>query len=263
MNRDIAQISKDIEPIIKEAGEILLSHFNTVLEIHKKSDGSFATNADLAAEQYLKKQLADLVPGVAFNAEESGKNGDNCYCFVVDPLDGTTNFSRGIGYFCVSVCLTYNDEPQLAVIYQPLTKEYFQAIKGQQTVLNGRTMDISAPIMLDDSMTVVGLPYAKNNYYQELLDCVHRIATESLVSRHLGACALDLAYVAAGRINGTYMADLAWWDVAAGILLVEQAGGSVTDFDGNPVRPGFKTCLAGSPQVYKQLKKIIDQVRNK
>jgi len=261
MNVDITQLSKAIEPIIRQAGEILLSYFNKTLEIHEKADGSIATNADLASERYLKQALGALVPDVSFNAEESGKQGVNSYCFVIDPLDGTTNFSRGIGYFCISVCLTYDDEPILAVIYQPLMNEYFHAYKGDGAFLNGQQLNIDVSVPLDKSLTVVGLPYTKNAQYLELLELARVIAPKSFAFRHLGASALDLAYVAAGRINGVYLAELAWWDVAAGMLLIDQAGGTVTDFEGNQITPVFKTCLAGSPEVYIQLKKLIDQAK--
>ena len=261
MQVNLAQLTKDIKPIIRQAGEILLSYFNKTLEVHEKADGSIATNADLASERYLKQALSDLLPGVSFNAEESGKQGANSYCFVIDPLDGTTNFSRGIGYFCISVCLTYNDDPILAVVYQPIMKEYFVARKGEGAFLNGQQLNIDVSVPLDKSLTVVGLPYTKNAQYLELLALARVIAPKSFAFRHLGACALDLAYVAAGRINGVYMADLAWWDVAAGMLLITQAGGTVTDFEGNQITPAFKTCLAGSPAVYDQLKKLIDQAK--
>ena len=261
MNVNLVQLSKNIKPIIRQAGEILLSYFNKTLKVHNKSDGSIATDADLASEQYLKQELSELLPGVSFNAEESGKQGANSYCFVIDPLDGTTNFSRGIGYFCISVCLTYNDEPILGIIYQPIMKECFVAIRGEGAFLNDQKLDIGRPIPLDKSLTVVGLPYTKNAQYVELLELARVIAPKSFAFRHLGACALDLAYVAAGRINGVYLADLAWWDVAAGMLLIEQAGGKVTDFEGNQIAPTFKTCLAGSPEAYAQLKKLIDQAK--
>ncbi len=261
MKVDLAQLNKDIKPIIRQAGEILLSYFNKTLEIHEKADGSIATNADLASEKYLKKALGALIPGVSFNAEESGKQEGNSYCFVIDPLDGTTNFSRGIGYFCISVCLTYNDDPLLAVVYQPIMKEYFVACKGDGAFLNGQKLNIDVSVPLDKSLTVVGLPYTKNAHYLELLELTRVIAPKSFAFRHLGASALDLAYVAAGRINGVYLAELAWWDVAAGMLLITQAGGTVTDFEGNQITPVFKTCLAGSPEVYSQLKKLIDQAK--
>ena len=258
---DLHSLKHDIEPIIRKAGEILLSYFNKTLEIHKKRDGSIVTSADLASEKYLKRELSALVPGVSFHAEESGTQGTNSYAFVIDPLDGTTNFSRGIGYFCISVSLTYNDEPQLAVVYQPLLDEYFVGIRGDGAFLNGQRLDISDTVPLSDALTVVGLPYTKNKRYFELLELARTIAPHSFAFRHFGASALDLAYVAAGRINGVYLAELAWWDVAAGMLLVSLAGGEVTDFEGNVITPNFQTCLAGSPEVYRQLKQLIDQAK--
>jgi len=262
VNVDLTTLKHDIEPIIRQAGEILLSYFNKTLEVNKKADGSIVTSADLASETHLKRALVKLVPGVSFHAEESGKHGTSDYAFVIDPLDGTTNFSRGIGYFCVSVCLTHHDEPQLAVIYQPLLDEYFVATKDGGAFLNGQRLNIDVSLPLSNALTVVGLPYTKNKQYLELLEFTRVIAPKTFAFRHLGACALDLAYVAAGRINGVYLADLAWWDVAAGMLLIRQAGGTVTDFEGNQVTPNFKTCLAGSPEVYLQLKKLINQAKS-
>jgi len=257
MNVDLEQVSKDIEPIIKKAGEILLSFFNKAMQIHTKQDGSIATAADIESEQYLKSSLAKLLPGVSFNAEESGKQGAGEYCFVIDPLDGTTNFSRGVGYFCVSVCLTHYDRPILAVIYQPLQNEYFVAIKGEGALLNQQKIVIDESALLESALTVIGLPYIRDEFYVPLLERVRTGMPRTFSFRHYGASALDLAYVASGRMNGVFLANTAWWDIAAGQLLVEEAGGMVTDFDGKPITPAFTTCLAGSPGVYSQLKELI------
>lgn len=257
MEYNQAQLQQAIEPIIRKAGEILLSHFKKTLQVHTKQDGSIATNADLESEQYLKQALRELMPGVAFFAEESGREGDGPYCFVIDPLDGTTNFSRGIGYFCISVSLTYHDEPILAVVYQPIQNDYFIARKGHGAYLNGVKLDIAQGDSLEKSLTVVGLPYSKDEVYRALLKSTQDIAPRSFAFRYFGASALDLAYVAAGRIDAVYLANLAWWDVAAGMLLVQEAKGKVSDFEGKPLTPTFKTCLAGSEQVYSQLRAFL------
>lgn len=257
-DKNIQFVYESLEPIMKKAGEILLSHFKRPLFVHRKKDDSIVTDADLASERFLQTELSKLLPEAALYAEESGHRGNGPYCFVIDPLDGTTNFARGIGYFCVSVSLTYQREPVVGAIYQPLQDDYFVAIKGGGMHLNGVPLRLGS-IDLASSMVVISLPY-QGPYRTKLLRYAQAIIPKTCSFRSLGASALDLANIAAGRIDGIFLADHAWWDVAAGSLLITEAGGLITDFSGKPLTSDFKTCIAGSKNMYPVLKELLDSI---
>lgn len=244
-----------VTPIIKSAGTILLSHFNTSLERKEKAgDHGFVTKADLESEGYLIKHLQPLIPEAAFFAEESGKRGNTAqgYCWVIDPLDGTTNFAHGLPYFCISVALTQNNVPVFGMIYQPITDELFYATQGNGAYLNGKPLAVSQS-SFDKSVIALGLPYAKDDTFDYLLQRTLAIGRQVYAIRHLGAVALDAAYVAAGVLDGMFFEELGWWDVAAGMLIIEEAGGLVTDFQGKPIDPAYKSFIAGGPDIHKRL----------
>lgn len=248
-----------VEPIIKQAGDILLGYYNTTLVRHEKHGNGFVTEADLASEQFLIKELGALVPGAAFFAEESGKSGhlNADYCWVIDPLDGTTNFANHLPYFCISVALTYKNQPIFGMIYNPLLKELFYAIKGQGAYLNGQRMRVSRSEVAR-CVVAIGLPYAKDQHYAHLLQDAWLIAKQVYAIRHFGAAALDLAYVAAGKLDGVIFEELGWWDIAAGMILVQEAGGIVADFEGGTPTPAYRNCIATSgAQLQGELMRLV------
>ncbi len=251
---------KLLEPIIKEAGDILLSYYQTPLVRHEKKEHGkeygFVTKADLASEKFLIEQLSGLLTKASFLAEESGKSGSGDHCWVIDPLDGTTNFAHKLPYFCISVALTYKEQPIVGAIYQPTTKEFFYAEQGKGAFLNGQKIYVSSPTRFDQAMVAISLPYDREKR-KELVHSAERIAKEAYAIRHYGAIALDLAYVACGRMDGVFFTNLAWWDVAAGMCLIEQAGGIVTDFKGKPVRPDYTTCIAGGKMVHSHVMSLL------
>ncbi len=250
-------ILQDTESIVKRAGEILLSYYRKTIQVEHKHHGGLVTEADIATENFLKAELAAIVPEAAFWAEESGKSGDAEYHWVIDPLDGTTNFAHGLPYFCISVALTRRNKPILGVTYQPLLQECYTAYKGGGAFCNNDPIAISQIKSVAESMIVVGLPYAKSAYYRELLQEFKKIALKSFAVRHFGAAALDLAYVAAGRMDAVFFEKLGWWDVAAGIILIEEAGGVITDFNGKPISPEFVSCLATSQRLHQPLQDLL------
>lgn len=247
-----------VEPIVRKAGDILLSYHGKQLTRTQKERHGFVTEADLASEQYLIKELSNVLPEASFCAEESGNSGnsDSGYSWVIDPLDGTTNFSYGLPYFCISVALTYHDVPQVGVVYQPLLNEFFYAQQGMGAFLNGQPITVSSPERLDQSLVVIGLPYPAKER-AAMVGIAQKIASKVHSIRHFGAIALDLAYLATGRLDGVLFGGLAWWDVAAGMLLITEAGGRVTDFEGNQLNPQYKTCISGSPMVHAGLTDIV------
>lgn len=249
---------QELEPIIRQAGDIVLSYYGKQLVRTQKERHGFVTQADIASEEFLIKALSRVVPEASFWAEESGKSGksDSEYCWVIDPLDGTTNFSYGLPYFCISIALTHHDIPQVGIIYQPLLNELFYAERGKGAFLNGNTISVSAPDQFGQALIAIGFPYPRDERAQ-VIDIAQAVAAQAHSIRHFGAIALDLAYIAAGRADGVLFAGLAWWDLAAGMLLIQEAGGTITDFDGNQLKPSYRSCLGASSLVYDRLKRIM------
>ncbi|HZW60977.1 MAG TPA: inositol monophosphatase family protein [Candidatus Babeliales bacterium] len=237
---------------MKSAGQLLLTFFDKPLTRIQKPNAGIVTEADVVSERYLIEQLSKLMPHAAFFAEESGEHGQGDYCWVIDPLDGTTNFARGIPYFCISVALTYKGEPIVSAIYQPILKELYSACKGKGAFLNGTKIAVS-DVPYEKSALLIGLPYTKRAWYMAMIRDIAAVGPETFALRHMGAAALDLAYVAAGRLDGSFFAGLGWWDVAAGMLLVTEAGGMVSDFQGKRVDQNYSSCLAAGPEVYTRL----------
>lgn len=263
MESETVSRASRIEPIIKKAGELVLSYFRQVTTFKEKEEGGLLTEADLASERYLIEQLQSLVPGAAIIGEELGYNdGSNDYCWVIDPLDGTTNFVHGLPYFCISVALTYQGVPQFGAVYQPLNQEYFWAERGKGAFLNSTKIQVSQLSNLNQSVIVIGLPYKKEEHFMHLLDLIRMVAPKTFAFRHFGAVALDLAYVAAGRLDGIFFEDLSWWDVAAGMLLIEEAGGMVTDFEGNAIDEHYKTFVAAGSALFNPLRGLLLQKKS-
>ena len=249
-------LHKELEQILKGAGEILRSYWGKQLEHQQKRDG-FLTEADLKSEAYLIEKLTALVPADIW-AEESGQSGsnNNGYRWVIDPLDGTTNFAYGIPYFCISVALTEDDRPVHAAIYNPLQNDFFYARRGAGAWCNSKKISVSSPDSLSQAVVGLGFSYARDERSSLLLPA-QKIVTTVQAVRNLGAIALDLAQAAAGRLDGVFFSHLFWWDVAAGMLLIEEAGGKIADFQGNAITPAYQNCVAGGELVYDHLWAIL------
>lgn len=241
-----------LKTIIIEAGTRVLASFNNPVIATRKAHGDFATHADIASEQYLIKELGVLLPEASFYAEESGVSGEpSDYCWVIDPLDGTTNFYHGFPYFCISVALTYKGVPQIGVIYQPLSNELFYAQKGEGAWLNDQSLKMGTAKPAR-TLLLVGPPYEADAKATRLLQKLVAVSPTTYVFRHTGSVALDCAYVAAGKADGLFFMDLKWWDIAAGLLIIQEAGGTVT------MGKNGQSLVAGSSIVYQDLMNIID-----
>jgi len=252
------QLLKTVEPIVRNAGDILLSYFgNDDLKREEKEGKGSVTEADMHSERYLIAELTKAFPETSFIAEESGESGQGEYCWVIDPLDGTTNFERGLPYFCISVALTYKGAPLFGIVYQPLLNELFHAYKGKGAFCNGKRLQVTSKQALEGSVLVIGLPYAKTERYQQLVRSLQDLAVQVYAFRFFGAAALDLAYVACAGLEGVLFVDLGWWDVAAGMLLVQESGGLVTDFEGSEVTSSFTSLIAAGKPVHEKLKKVL------
>ncbi|MCK5632916.1 inositol monophosphatase [bacterium] len=253
-------LKKEVEPIIRAAGKEQLRYFAKARSLvrHEKNGAGFCTKADIESENFLIKELSRVIPGADFFAEESGITGNGEYRWVIDPLDGTTNFAHGLPHFCISVALTHKNIVIFGMIYQPVLDELFWAESGKGAWLNEQKIKVSSPKKLDESFLVVGLPYdvhmgERKDFFNKLCSVVPQAYT----FRHMGAVALDLAYVACGRFDGIFFTDLAWWDFAAGDLLIKEAGGQTSEFDGSLITLDSKSYVAGSALTQKALFELL------
>lgn len=231
-----------------KAGTILRNGFGTSFDISSKEGRhNLVTEYDTAAEKAIIGHITALFPDHVFLAEESGSTGQfrpDTVQWIVDPLDGTVNFAHGIPIFCVSIGAVVNNDIVCGVIYHPLLNELFTAVRGQGARLNGTPLHVSSPTTLQDSILVTGFPYNVHENPRNTIGHFSRIVGMGIPVRRLGSAALDLAYVAAGRFDGFWEVKLHPWDVAAGKLLVEEAGGTVTHYDGSPYRLDGDTIIA-------------------
>ncbi len=255
-----SNFQKELEVILKGAGTILLSYFGKQLVRKEKCDG-FVTEADFASERYLIEKLTNLFRADIW-AEESGQTNsyNNGYCWVIDPLDGTTDFAHGIPYFCISVALTYHDQPKCAAIYNPLLDDFFYAQKGIGAWCNGQKISISLPTDISKAVIAFNLPYAFDERISLML-LVQKLAMSVGALRSIGSTALDLAHIAAGRLDGVLFTHHKWWDVAAGMLLVQEAGGKIADFQGEMLAPSYQSCIAGGGLIFDNLFKLVSVVK--
>lgn len=219
----------------REAGQILLEKFGRKINISKKGDINLVTEADLASEKLIIERIKSYYPKHAILAEESGDavllDGVNTWKWIIDPLDGTTNFAHGYPCFCVTLALEHDGEIVVGVTFDPTRNELFAAERGRGATLNGKPIRVSDTEHLSESLIVTGFPYdfkQKENFSRHLTDFL----LYSRGVRRDGSAAIDMAYVACGRFDGFWEEGLNPWDVAAGFLLIEEAGGQVTYYNG-------------------------------
>ena len=244
----------------RSAGNLIIRSLDRVdhLEITVKGRNDFVSDIDRLAEQEIINIIRKAYPGHGILAEEGGKQGgEEETVWVIDPLDGTTNFLHGFPQFAISIAIKHRGRLQHAVIYDPLRQELFTASRGNGAHLNDRRMRVSPQRGLEGALLGTGFPFKKHQY----LDCY--LATFKALFRHVGdirrpgAASLDLAYVAAGRLDGFWEIGLAEWDIAAGVLLIQEAGGIVTDFTGGHDFLTTGNVVVGSPSVHKAILQII------
>lgn len=207
----------------------------TELQVSKKGAADFVSAADLKAEQVIFEALQKARPGYGFLGEERGmiEGTDKTHTWIVDPLDGTTNFLHAIPHFAVNIALQREGAVVAAVTYNPITNELFWAEKGKGCFVNDKRLRVAARQRLDEAVLATGIPFLGHGGHGRFLKELHQISQRVAGVRRFGAAALDLAFVAAGRFDGFWERDLSPWDLAAGVLLVTEAGGKVTDADGD------------------------------
>lgn len=229
------------------------------LQVSRKGAADFVTAADLRAEQVLFEELSRARPKYGFVMEEKGEieGPDNSNRWVVDPLDGTTNFLHGLPHFAISVALERDRQPHAGVVYNPATDELYWAEKGEGAWLNDRRLRVSARGALDEALFATGLPFKGRPGRAQALAEVDRVLEKTAGVRRFGSAALDLAFVAAGRYDAYWERGLNNWDVAAGVVLVREAGGIVTEIDGGPRPTLAGSILAANAEIYEKAKALI------
>jgi myo-inositol-1(or 4)-monophosphatase len=246
----------------RKAARGLLRDFGEVaeLQVSRKGAADYVSAADTKAEQVLVEALSKARPGYGFLAEERGlvEGSDKTHVFIIDPLDGTTNFLHSIPHFAINIALEREGQIVAGVTYNPVAGELFWAERGKGAFLNDRRLRVAARTQLLDAVLATGIPFAGRPGHAQFLKELHQIAQRVSGVRRFGSAALDLAWVAAGRYDGYWERSLSAWDIAAGVLLVTEAGGKVSSTEGEPlqVRDG-SICAANNelhPLILQTLK---------
>lgn len=239
--------------IAREAGALLMGYFQRRVKVEYKGDVDLVTEADRASEALITRRIRERWPGHNILGEEGTRTEQGSeYRWYVDPLDGTTNFAHGFPVFCVSLGLEHNDERVAAVIFDPTRDEMFTAQKGGGAFLNGRPIHVSTISNLAECLVATGFPSHKRHKNPNIF-FYHQITLKTHGVRRAGSAALDLCDVACGRFDGFWEFNLNPWDTAAGVLMVEEAGGRVTRFDGQPFRIDSRETLASNGLVHDAL----------
>jgi myo-inositol-1(or 4)-monophosphatase len=226
------------------------------VRISQKQINDFVTEVDQASEQAIIDTLLTAYPGHSILAEESGSQrgaAHSDYRWIIDPLDGTTNFIHGFPYYCVSIALAFKGKVEQAVVYDPTRNDLFTATRGRGAFLNERRIRVSKRVRLGECLIATGFPFRPGDDFKTYMQMMGEILPLTAGLRRPGAAALDLAYVAAGFTDGFFEAGLSIWDVAAGGLLVTEAGGLTGNFTGEADYLEQRECLAGPPRIYGQL----------
>lgn len=247
----------------RQAGTVLLRHMGKLdsLNVFEKSRHDYASEVDSLAEAEIVRELRRAYPEAAILAEESGAmGGKGRLTFVVDPLDGTSNFLRGLPHFCVSIALVEHGEPTEGVVFDPLRNELFTASRGGGALLNGKKLRVTERKELTGAMIVTGFPPRERPRLAAQLEAIRSLLQDAEDIRRSGSAALDLAYIAAGRADAYFEAGVKAWDIAAGMLLVREAGGRVCDFRGRGERllDGGQM-VAGNLKIVDALQKALTQ----
>ena len=245
----------------RKASKTLIRDFGEIenLQVSLKGPGDFVTNCDKKVEKILIDELLKARPSYSILSEEIGEiNNDDSFKWIIDPIDGTSNFLHGIPHFAISIGLEHNKEIVCGIIYDPIKDEMFTAEKGNGSYLNNQRMRVSSRSKLEDCMIFTGGPKREAKNRELALKEYYKFSIKILTPiRKLGSASLDMAYVAAGRCDGFWQRNLNYWDIAAGIILVKEAGGFVTDFNGENEYIQNKTILATNAKINKEMIEVL------
>jgi myo-inositol-1(or 4)-monophosphatase len=244
----------------RRAGDLILRQIHQLdaLEVAEKGRNDFVTEVDHLAERAIVEVIHEYYPDHAILAEERGQQGRHEFEWIIDPLDGTTNFIHGFPVFAVSIAVRHEDQIEHGVVYDPLRQEIFTASRGQGAQLDGRRIRVSRRLRLQESLIATGFPYrVGQDDIDGYLRMLKAVMIESAGVRRPGSAALDLCYVAAGRVDGFWELGLNIWDIAAGALLIREAGGRISDFEGGDGYLESGNVVAGNPKIYAALSKLL------
>jgi len=243
----------------RRAGEIATRQLKHLDEVHVRSKNvnDFVTQVDEAAEECIISTIQKYYPDHAFLAEESGIQGDSEYTWIIDPLDGTTNFIHGLPIFSVSIALRIKGRLSIGVVYDPNRQELFTAIRGRGAQVDGHKIRVSGRRGLEGALIGTGFPYRSHDRMQSYLAMLEQVLLNTAGVRRPGSAALDLANLAAGRLDGFWEFGLNTWDIAAGSLILREAGGLISELEDKDDYLVTGNIIAGSPRVHDALKKLL------
>jgi len=243
----------------RSAARVMMMYIDRLdsVTIDSKGRNDFVSEVDRLAEQEIIKTLLKAYPDHTIFAEESGEQPGNDYHWIIDPLDGTTNFLHAFPHFCISIALKHKGVLQQAVVYDPVREELFAASKGAGAFLNDKRMRVTSLAGLNGALLGTGFPFKVQQHIDDYLATFKALFMQASDIRRPGSAALDLAYVAAGRLDGFWELNLSPWDIAAGILLIQEAGGMVSDFNGGKNYFASGNVVAANPKVHTDMLKTM------
>ena len=248
--------------VCRKAAKTLIRDFGEIekLQVSVKGPGDFVTASDKKVEKILIEGLQKARPNYSILSEEIGEiKNDEEFKWIIDPIDGTANFLHGIPHFAISIGLEHDDEIICGIVYDPIKDEMFVAEKGNGSYLNNQRMRVSSRSKLKDCIVFTGGPRLDSKNKELALEEYKKFSSKILIPiRKLGSASLDMAYVAAGRCDGFWQRNLNYWDIAAGIILVKEAGGFVTDFEGENRYVENKTILATNSRISKEMIEVLN-----
>ena len=245
-----------------KAGSYLKKNYGDIRrhEVEFKGAINLVTKHDRESQQIIYQLLKENFPHHSILSEEDLKvENEKELLWVIDPLDGTTNYAHSLPVFSVSIAFLQEGKPQVGVVYAPLLDEMFYAVKGNGAFLNGKRIAVSKEKDLGKSMLGTGFPYDLRESSRNNIDHFSKFLLKSRAIRRMGSAAIDLAYTAAGRFDGFWELKLFPWDIAAAMLMVQEAGGKVTDFAGNPCDPFMRDIVASNSQIHEQMLQVIQK----
>ena len=242
----------------QRASELLLDYFGKIEEVEEKAKNDYVTEADKLSETIIIKTIREVFPQHTIIAEESGGHLGNDWKWYIDPLDGTKNFIHGLPMFCVSIGVEYKGELVAGVIQAPLLEEVFSAERGEGAYCNGQRLKVSSR-SFSEALIATGFPFRGKEHLDRYLACFKEVFLKVSGLRRCGSAALDLAYTAKGVFDGFWEMALNPWDIAAGVLLIEEAGGIVSDFNGEKGYLKSGNIVGASPNTYGELLRIVQK----
>jgi myo-inositol-1(or 4)-monophosphatase len=253
-----------IEAVVR-AGDAQMARFGRTLRVDKKGAIDLVTEVDVEVERAFRQLIAGRFPDHHVLAEEMGGRADvpPGACWVFDPIDGTTNYAHGLPIFCASLALEIDGVPEVAAVYDPTRRELFTAERGGGAFLNGQPLHVSRADRLVDAMLVTGFPYDVHARVDEIVGLFGAFVGHARAVRRLGSAAIDLCYVAAGRLDGFWESDLKAWDIAGGALIVAEAGGRVTGMDGSRFASRGGHVLASNGRIHDVMLDVIRAFRSR